>query len=187
MDSEDAPSGRLATPGALLVATLLIAVAFSAVAVLKPTTPSLSDQANEGNQEQLWRPFSVVAPIDTGINVYHNHFSSEEVLPDWLLDAFGVTLVCDISTTGTYQERLVADQEVCWDQIGSSDIVYFEGTRIIGASPDWSEGDGTPILDDPSDGHGTAVTGAVVNANPDVVIFFVEGFSDSAVLAAAGL
>ena len=65
------------------------------------------------------------------------------------------------------------------------DIVYFEGTRIIGASPDWSEGDGVPILDDPSDGHGTAVTGAVVNANPDVVIFFVEGFSDSAVLAAA--
>ena len=29
------------------------------------------------------------------------------------------------------------------------------------------------------------MTGAVVNANPDVVIFFVEGFSDSAVLAAA--
>ena len=42
-----------------------------------------------------------------------------------------------------------------------------------------------PILDDPQDGHGTAVTGAVLNANPDAVIFFVEGFSDAAVLAAA--
>ncbi|MGB2276004.1 MAG: hypothetical protein ACPH5S_03435, partial [Candidatus Poseidoniaceae archaeon] len=130
MDTEDGPFGRLAAPGALLVANLFVAVAFSAMAVLKPTASSMSDEAADGNQEQTWRPFSVVAPIDTGINVYHNHFSSEEVLPDWLLDAFGVTLVCDISTTGTYQERLVADQEVCWDQIGSSDIVYFEGTRI---------------------------------------------------------
>ena len=185
MDGEDGSSGRFAAPGVLLVATLFVAAAFSAMAVLKPEPSVMSDGGEEGSQGDAWRPFSVVAPIDTGINVYHNHFSSEEVLPDWLLEAFGVTLVCEISTTGTYQERLVADQEVCWDQIGSSDIVYFEGTRIIGASPDWSEGDGVPILDDPSDGHGTAVTGAVVNANPDVVIFFVEGFSDSAVLAAA--
>ena len=185
MDGEDGSSGRFAAPGVLLVATLFVAAAFSAMAVLKPEPSVMSDGGEEGSEGDAWRPFSVVAPIDTGINVYHNHFSSEEVLPDWLLEAFGVTLVCDISTTGTYEERLVADQEVCWDQIGSSDIVYFEGTRIIGASPDWSEGDGVPILDDPSDGHGTAVTGAVVNANPEVVIFFVEGFSDSAVLAAA--
>ena len=129
-----------------------VAAAFSAMAVLKPEPSVMSDGGEEGSQGDAWRPFSVVAPIDTGINVYHNHFSSEEVLPDWLLEAFGVTLVCEISTTGTYQERLVADQEVCWDQIGSSDIVYFEGTRIIGASPDWSEGDGVPILDDPRTG-----------------------------------
>ena len=69
--------------------------------------------------------------------------------------------------------------------IGSDDVVYFAGTRIFGQSPDWTEGDGTPILDDPDDGHGSAVTGAVVNANPNVIIFFVEGFSTEAVLAAA--
>jgi len=57
------------------------------------------------------------------------------------------------------------------------------GTRIIGTTPD-DETD-IPILDDPSDGHGTAVTGSVLDANPDAVIFFVEGFSDAAVLAAA--
>ena len=27
-----------------------------------------------------------------------------------------------------------------------------------------------PILDDPNDGHGTAVTGAVIDANPDAGI-----------------
>jgi hypothetical protein len=185
MEGSAASSGGVATPGVLLVATLLIAAGFCAMAMLNPSTPSVSEVALESNAEQDWRPFSVVAPIDTGINVYHDHFISDEVLPDWLLDAFGVTLVCSITTEGTYGERLAADQDACWGQIGSTDIVYFEGTRIIGASPDWTEGDGTPILDDPSDGHGTAVTGAVVNANPDVVIFFVEGFSDAAVLAAA--
>ncbi|MGB0617447.1 MAG: S8/S53 family peptidase [Candidatus Poseidoniaceae archaeon] len=185
MQSDGAASGGVATPGVLLVATLLIAAGFCAMAMLNPSPSSVSEVDVDSNQEQDWRPFSVVAPIDTGINVYHNHFISDEVLPDWLLDAFGVTLVCSITTEGTYDERLAADQEACWSQIGSTDIVYFEGTRIIGTSPDWTEGDGTPILDDPSDGHGTAVTGAVVNANPDVVIFFVEGFSDAAVLAAA--
>jgi hypothetical protein len=67
--------------------------------------------------------------------------------------------------------------------INSTDIVYFEGTKIIGTTPD-DETD-IPILDDPSDGHGSAVTGAVLNANPEAIIFFVEGFSDAAVLAAA--
>jgi hypothetical protein len=67
--------------------------------------------------------------------------------------------------------------------LNASDIVYFPGTKIIGASPD---GDSEIlILDDPSDGHGSAVTGAVLNANPNAVIFFVEGFSSEAVLAAA--
>ena len=84
---------------------------------------------------------------------------------------------------GTYQERVDADQESCWTQITASDIVYFKGTRIFGTSPDMDSG--VPILDDPNDGHGTAVTGSVLDADPDAIIFFVEGFSDNAVLAAA--
>mgnify|MGYP001439094874 FL=1 len=127
--------------------------------------------------------FSVVAPIDTGINVYHNHFSMNESYPQWLLDQLGVNKVCEISKNGTWEERYEADREDCWDVIGSDDIVWFKGSRIIGTTPD--DNTDIPILDDPSDGHGTAVTGAVIDANPDAVIFFVEGFSDAAVLAAA--
>ena len=127
--------------------------------------------------------FSVVAPIDTGINVYHNHFSMNESYPEWLLDQLGVNKVCEISKNGTWEERYEADREDCWDVIGSGDIVWFKGSRIIGTTPD--DNTDIPILDDPSDGHGTAVTGAVIDANPEAVIFFVEGFSDAAVLAAA--
>ena len=127
--------------------------------------------------------FSVVAPIDTGINVYHNHFSMNESYPQWLLDQLGVNKVCEISKNGTWEERYESDREDCWDVIGSGDIVWFKGSRIIGTTPD--DNTDIPILDDPSDGHGTAVTGAVIDANPEAVIFFVEGFSDAAVLAAA--
>ncbi|MFQ3360309.1 MAG: hypothetical protein ACI9SZ_000831 [Candidatus Thalassarchaeaceae archaeon] len=135
------------------------------------------------NSEEYFGAYSVVAPVDTGINVYHDHFIMEKNYPNWLLNGLGVTKICDISTNGTWEERYQSDKESCWDTIISTDIVWFRGSKIIGTSPD--DDTDIPILDDPQDGHGTAVTGAVLNANPDAVIFFVEGFSDAAVLAAA--
>ncbi|MEL0268438.1 MAG: hypothetical protein VXA14_04945, partial [Euryarchaeota archaeon] len=123
--------------------------------------------------DKVRNAYSIVAPIDTGINVYHNHFILNETLPNWMLESLGVTMWCNITTEGTWQERYEADRETCWDVITSSDIVYFPGTRIIATTPD--DGTEIPILDDPSDGHGTAVTGAVLDANPDAIIFFVEG------------
>ncbi|MDP6866016.1 MAG: S8/S53 family peptidase [Candidatus Poseidoniaceae archaeon] len=146
---------------------------------------SLSSQGNTAIEKQGngWRYYSVVAPVDTGINVYHDHFRTDEVYPNWLLESLGVTKTCDITFDGSWQERYEADKESCWDNITTSDIVYFYGTKIIGTSPDGQTD--IHILDDPSDGHGTAVTGAVLDANPDAVIFFVEGFSTEAVLAAS--
>ena len=133
--------------------------------------------------DDTFRNYSVVAPVDTGINVYHDHFRTNETYPEWLLEGLGVTMTCELTFNGTWQERYEADKETCWDNINSTDIVYFPGTKIIGTTPD--DDTEIPILDDPSDGHGTAVTGAVLDANPDAIIFFVEGFSDAAVLAAA--
>ena len=134
-------------------------------------------------EEANFGAYSVVAPVDTGINVYHERFILNETLPQWLLDGLGVTMWCNLTMNGTWQERYEADAPTCWDVITATDIVYFPGTRIIGTTPD--DDTNIPILDDPEDGHGTAVTGAVLDANPDAIIFFVEGFSDAAVLAAA--
>lgn len=143
---------------------------------------SASNPQSEEVEVESFGSYSVVAPIDTGINVYHNHFRSNETYPQWLLDGLGVNKVCNLTFNGSYEERVAADRASCWDNLTATDVVYFPGTRIIGTSPD---GDSpTLILDDPQDGHGSAVTGAVLNANPDAVIFFVEGFSDAAVLAA---
>ena len=159
---------------ALLMASVSLAGCFGEEAKQEAEIPVV---------EEVFGAYSVVAPIDTGINVYHDRFQLNETYPEWLLHGLGVTMICNLTQVGTWQERYEADRELCWDVITSSDIVYFLGTRIIGTTPDDSTD--IPILDDPSDGHGTAVTGAVLDANPDAVIFFVEGFSDAAVLAAA--
>ena len=165
----------------LLIASILISALFLVIAY-SPDEDTVS-MAESENESSDWRAFSVVAPIDTGINVYHDHFRTNETYPQWLLDDLGVNKVCDLTFNGTWQERYDADRTSCWDNLTTSDIVYFPGTKIIGTSPDGNGG--ILILDDPSDGHGTAVTGSVIDANPEAVIFFVEGFSDTAVLAAA--
>ena len=176
--AEDARRGPLA----VLLSTLLVASLFVGLSMLG-SPDNATNLANAGQPSgDDWRAYSVVAPIDTGINVYHDHFRTNETYPDWLLDGLGVTKTCTPTFDGTWQERYEADKESCWDTITTSDIVYFAGTKIIGTSPDG--GTDIHILDDPSDGHGTAVTGAVLDANPDAVIFFVEGFSTEAVLAA---
>ena len=176
--TEDARRGPLA----VLLSTLLVASLFVGLSMLGSPDNAASQTSASQPSDDDWRAYSVVAPIDTGINVYHDHFRTNETYPDWLLDGLGVTKTCAPTFEGTWQERYDADKASCWDTINTSDIVYFEGTKIIGTSPDG--GTDIHILDDPSDGHGTAVTGAVLDANPDAVIFFVEGFSTEAVLAA---
>lgn len=167
-----------------LVVMLLVLVGMSYFAVLDWDSDDGGQKSSSTvNSDTGWRHYSVVAPVDTGINVYHDHFRTDEVYPNWLLESLGVTKTCDITFDGSWQERYEADKESCWDNITTSDIVYFAGTKIIGTSPDGQTD--IHILDDPSDGHGTAVTGAVLDANPDAVIFFVEGFSTDAVLAAS--
>ncbi len=167
---------------ALLLSTLLV-VSFVTVLAVFNDAPEANMVQSVASEDDGWRPFSVVAPIDTGINVYHDHFRTNETYPQWLQDELGVTKTCELTFEGTWQERYDADKASCWDTLTASDIVYFPGTKIIGSSPD---GDSDIlILDDPSDWHGSAVTGAVLDANPMAVIFFVEGFSSEAVQSAA--
>ena len=165
----------------ILVVLLMVSLVAGAVSLMDENQNSASMVDGQPPSTE-WRPYTVVAPIDTGINVYHDHFRTDEVYPAWLLEGLGVSKTCVPTFEGTWEERYQADKEACWDTITTSDIVYFKGTKIIGTSPDG--GTDIHILDDPSDGHGTAVTGAVLDANPDAVIFFVEGFSTEAVLAA---
>ena len=153
---------------AISLVTLLIVSIVAGLSFFSTDSLETKSSAAVFGGEDSWRAHSVVAPIDTGINVYHDHFRTNETYPQWLLDGLGVNKICDLTFEGTWQERYDSDKEACWDTLTASDIVYFPGTKIIGSSPD---GDSDIlILDDPSDGHGSAVTGAVLDANPNAVI-----------------
>ena len=116
---------------AILMVALLIGLVLG-VGLLLGEDDSTTNPVNSGQPPSSdWRPYSVVAPIDTGINVYHDHFRTEEVYPDWLLEGLGVTKTCEPTFEGTWQERYEADKEACWDTITTSDIVYFKGTKIL--------------------------------------------------------
>ena len=154
---------------ALSITLLIIGAIFFA---LSGDNAEESESQAVSQSDDGWRSFSVVAPIDTGINVYHDHFRTNETYPQWLLDGLGVNKVCELTFNGSWQERYDADKTTCWDTQNATDIVYFPGTKIIGASPD---GDSDIlILDDPNDGHCSAVSGAVLDSYPNAVSFFVE-------------
>ena len=74
---------------ALMLSTLLM-VSFVTVLAVFNDSPEVKNTAEVASQEDGWRPFSVVAPIDTGINVYHDHFRTNETYPQWLQDQLGV-------------------------------------------------------------------------------------------------
>ena len=102
---------------ALLMLALLLGLVLGAGILLGEDDAPASTMNSEQPPSSDWRPYSVVAPIDTGINVYHDHFRTEEVYPDWLLDGLGVTITCEPTFEVTGQERYEADKEVCWDTV----------------------------------------------------------------------
>ena len=72
---------------ATALSTLIFVALFTTLAVINPAEElDIIDggEVSQGNDE--FRPFSVIAPIDTGINVYHDHFRTNETYPQWLLD-----------------------------------------------------------------------------------------------------
>ena len=102
-----------------LVALLLVSL-IAGVATLMDGDQETTAMVDGQPPSTEWRPYSVVAPIDTGINVYHDHFRTEEVYPDWLLEGLDVTKTCEPTFEGTWEERYQADKETCWDTISKT-------------------------------------------------------------------
>ena len=134
ISAEVVPSSTIDSKSLIAVGilTFLLIFSFFALSLGSESNPLQTDEKESSSDE--WRAFSVVAPIDTGINVYHEHFRTNETYPDWLLDGLGVNKVCELTFEGTWQERYDADKASCWDTLVASDIVYFPGTKIIGSS-----------------------------------------------------
>ncbi len=134
-------------------------------------------------------PRTTVAVIDSAINPYHTFFNvggeayttqaPSSVTPE-VLAAFGIdeAHILDLTRTGDFAADYAADKAAIWDQINPGELYWFRGTNIIAVSYD---GGTRPILpDDSADTHGVGTSAAVVRANPEAIILFVEGITDEA-------
>lgn len=122
-------------------------------------------------------PDVVVAVIDTGIDPYHAHFQGEG-LNDAQLSRFVDTLTDESPRRvqlSTGEGALEADAAL-WADIAVGELVYFEGTRVLGISFGHSA-DQLPVYDE--GGHGTGTSGAVLNAFPEGIVVMVEGTGDA--------
>lgn len=122
----------------------------------------------------------VIADIDSGTNPYHVHFAlpggiAASDLTDFVnADTGAAPVPVRLTSAGTFEERLTADQPV-WDGLERDVLYYFEDTRLLGISFLADASDENPILDVPNGSHGTATSGAVIDANPDAIVVLVEG------------
>jgi hypothetical protein len=134
-------------------------------------------------------PRVVVAVIDSGINPYHEFFnrggepyrnaSPSAVTPD-VLAAFGIDAAhqIELTRTGNFAADYAADLPRVWNNIRPGELYWFKGTNIIAVS--FAAGT-RPILPDTADDtHGVGTAAAVVRANPEAIVLFVEGINDEA-------
>jgi serine protease AprX len=131
---------------------------------------------------------SVVAVIDSAVNPYHEYFNAggplygseapSSVTPE-VLAAFGVdeSHRIRLTRTGDFAADYAADA-AAWAAINPGELYWFEGTNILAISFD---GGARPILpDDDADTHGVGTTAAVLGANPEAIVVFVEGITEAA-------
>ena len=133
-------------------------------------------------------PRVTVAVIDSAMNPYHEFFNAgggpyterppSSVTPE-VLAAFGIdeSHVLHLTRTGDFAADYAADQAI-WSGIRPGEPYWFAGTNVIAVSFD----PGTrPILpDDDGDTHGVGTSSAVLRANPDAIVLFVEGITAAA-------
>lgn len=123
----------------------------------------------------------VVAVIDSGVNPYHAWFRRpgytahpSTYLPGFPTDAPALGLTFSVN----HSYNKLVDLEAL-GSIGRDQLVTIPGTNIVGAISfgEYEPSDSIPIVDE--FGHGSQTAGAVVAANPDVLLVIVEmGFQD---------
>jgi hypothetical protein len=136
-------------------------------------------------------PRTVVAVIDSGINVYHQFFhegspiypagSPPSAVTQDVLAEFGVLPQCviELTRTGDFAADFKLDVERGeWLKASSCPVVWFKGTNVLARS--FSPGTDIILPDDEGDTHGTGTSASVLGANPEAIVLFLEGITNGA-------
>jgi hypothetical protein len=170
-----------------VVSALLMLAAVFALGPARNASAQTEDPVNPGGRTPSGPPRVVVADIDSGINVYHSFFyaggeayktaAPSSVTPE-VLAAFGIDEAhqIELTRTGNFAADYAADLSRVWSQIRHGEPYWFKGTNVIAVS--FVPGSRPVLPDDSADTHGFGTASAVLRANPEAVVLFVEGISD---------
>ena len=151
-------------------------------------TPPVDDEPSGGTSGNAARV--VVAVIDSGINPYHNFYhAGSPIYPSGtapasvtaaVLAEFGVGENCQFTLTrnGTPATDYATDVDSgLWTRAAACDVVWFKGTNVLAKSFDAATPTAPKYLpnDDADDVHGVGTSAAVLKANPEAIVLFLEG------------
>jgi hypothetical protein len=120
------------------------------------------------------RPRVVVADIDSAINPYHSfYYQRPSLMTRELLTEFGVKPenVVKLTRTGNFAADIAADAGF-WARVKRGELYHFVGTNIIAMSLSLSQPYLKPVTS--KNPHGVGTSTAVLTANPDAILFFIE-------------
>ncbi|MES0874991.1 hypothetical protein [Sinimarinibacterium thermocellulolyticum] len=136
-------------------------------------------------------PRVVVAVIDSGINPYHAYFhAGSPIYPQGappsavtrdVLAEFGIPAQCviELTRTGDFAADFAADvASGQWRKADFCELVWFKGTNVLAKS--FAAGTTVILPDDEGDTHGVGTAAAVLGANPEAIVLFLEGIGDAA-------
>ena len=128
---------------------------------------------------------TVVADLDSAINPYHSAFyagglyyptSAPQAVTQEVLDELGVAPenVVQLTRTGNFEADFAADKAF-WDRVQPQTPYHFLGTNIIATSFAPADTPGGYLVPHPDkSAHGVGTASAVLAANPETVLYFVE-------------
>lgn len=150
------------------------------------TPPGAKSQANGCSGKEVSipsapnRPRVVVADIDSAINPYHEfYYQHRSVVTKEVLEDLGVkpNHVVKLTRTGNFAADLAADAGF-WKRVKRGELYHFAGTNIIAASFDLEAPDAQYLKPTPAKNpHGVGTSAAVLTANPNAIIYFIEANS----------
>ena len=129
------------------------------------------------------KPRVIVGVIDSAINPYHAfYYQGSSIYPDTTPNSVTPEVLAELGVkpehhvsltrTGDIAADIDADRAF-WDNVQRGELYWFVGTNVVAAA---LPGSGEPLLVPTIDKspHGVGTSSAVLKANPEAVILFVE-------------
>lgn len=167
-----------ASTRALLTGMLLLGLSACVAETTGPTDDGQPERALAGSEPRV-----VVSIVDSAINPYHAYFyAGSEIYADMPPSSITPAVLAELGVDPQDSVRLTRSGDIeadkaadtaFWDQVEHGRPYWFEGSNIVAIS--FCEEGFRPLEPDvEKSAHGTGVSAALLKANPEAILLFVE-------------